>query len=334
VATFLLGYWAAMRGRATGVREEDAGLRATDEAARRLPGSVRIGETWHQVSGFAPTGQIFSLGASVAQEELNRLAAGERQDPALERTMTGVGLIGRTALEQPFLSGTRESLETLVNPQRRAASFARQAIGSMVPGPLADVSEAADPWRRDVYGGGIWGGAMERIPGLRQQLPRRTDVLGSRQSQSPLSTLSPTIGSPALELTEPVRRELAEKRVGVMPIFRARSNESNAELEARRRVTGKLISKVVELVVNDPDYTMDAAGKRRSAYWQHQQLTAAIDRARNALARPQLPTSDGSSKGFLFSDLPADTRAEWLLHWDRDAQALDALAESTRRKLE
>jgi hypothetical protein len=278
---------------------------------------------------------MFTLGASVAQEELNRLASGERQDPALERALTGVGLAGRTALEQPFLSGTRESLETIMNPQRRAAGFARQGISSLVPGPLADVAEATDPWRRDVYQGGLMSGAMERIPGLRQKLPRRTDVLGARQGQDTFSTFSPTIGSPALELTEPVRRELVEKRVGVAPIFRARSNESDAELQARRRVTGKLVSKVVETVIRDPDYWTDRTTKKgRSPYWQHEQLKAAISRARGALSRPQLPTGDGDAKSFLFSELPADKRVEWLLHWDSDPRALDTLAERTRRRLE
>jgi hypothetical protein len=54
-----------------------------------------------------------------------------------------------------------------------------------------------------------------RLPGLRQTLPERVDVLGERQEQRPSTVINPTIGSPAKELGDPVLKAMLENGVSM-----------------------------------------------------------------------------------------------------------------------
>jgi hypothetical protein len=134
-------YWD---GRMTGLIEDDPTRRARDEAAGRIPGAIRIGDSWIQLLGAAPLGYLLAIGATLARETQQ-----EGEDagflPAVEVAAQAIG-------EQPLLIRSKQIAESLTRPGSTGERLLGGAIGSYVPTMVSDVAEAIDPTARETRG--------------------------------------------------------------------------------------------------------------------------------------------------------------------------------------
>lgn len=247
-AVLFLGWKLAEKNLATGTSQPDQGRRNVDQAAGRLPGSILIGGKWRQVATVSPTGNLITVGASLQREATKPLTK------EAARAGNVAKVVSRTALEQPMLKGMSDVIDFL---KGESDNLIGGTAGSFVPTIVADVSSLFDPYLResrpDSMAGSAVAGIQSRIPGLRNQLPVRSDVLGRPMEQSKLGAVDPTIGSAAKELSDPVTRELVARKISVGDPTRDK-DDTDAVFALRKVLAGKLIDERVKLRVRSPGY--------------------------------------------------------------------------------
>jgi hypothetical protein len=209
--------------------EDEPGRSARDTAAGRLPGAIRIGDTWHQITGFAPLGNLMALGASLNREfEQQREPEGKQLPEAIG------GVLQKTAMQQPLLQAT-QGLTEPGNLTEKAGRFAASAI----PGAAADAGELFDV-RRNPKGEGFFGQIAARAPIARNYLsPPAIDALGRPLEDRYSRFIDPTLTSSAREAREPLIQELIRLDVG-LPRMQRRPQESSDAYLTRVRRFGQL----------------------------------------------------------------------------------------------
>lgn len=279
-----LGWALANAGLANGMGGDDEGERNVDQAAGRLPGSVLIDGRWRQVAPFSPLGNLVTLGASMQETATKPLAEEARRAGKM------VALGTKIALEQPMLQGINDLISALRYPESSGERAVGSMVGSFVPTLASDTAALFDPYLRearpDGFSESLWMGAESRLPGLRQLLPKRFDVLGRPIEQSKMPLWDPTIGTAAKELSDPVLRELVAHRVRVgWP--RKKPGESSDLYRARTVQVGKMIDRQLNAVVGSSRYSQLTDAQKVDS------LEDAVEIARRSVAgRPPLSSPD------------------------------------------
>jgi hypothetical protein len=250
-AIIYLGWKAAEAGIATGTSPADPSQRAINEAAGRQPGAVKIGNEWHRVSPFSPAGNLFTIGATLQRESSREL-----KDEA--KRIGNIAAVGtRTVLEQPMMQGLQETVDALQNPEAKGERVLASQAGSFVPTLVSDVAAATDTVKRETkpesLTSSVGTGFASRIPGLRQGLPERTDVLGRPLEERAKNAVVPTIPSEAKEDSDPLIRELVQQGVTFGRPGK-RQGETPDEYRLRSQLTGRLIESAIREAVTDPRY--------------------------------------------------------------------------------
>src|SRR5262249_6901200 len=150
--------------------------------------------SWHQVTGFAPVGNLMALGASLNREfEQSREPEGKQLPEALG------GVLQNFAMEQPLLQAA-QSVTQPGNISERAGRLG----ASVIPGAVPDVGEVFDV-RRSAKGEGFLGQIAARTPIARNYLsPPAVDALGRPLEDRFSRFIDPTLTSAAKELREPL----------------------------------------------------------------------------------------------------------------------------------
>jgi hypothetical protein len=270
-ALMVMGYQLAKAGLMTGLTDDPAEA-ARNEAAGRTPGSIRVPGTndWRQISAFSPAGNLLTIGATAFETSTRRLT------DELKRPWKYAGIGARTVMEQPFLKGMQSTLEFLAKPERRSESYLASQAGSVVPSFVKDIAVARDQWVRKPEG--MLEGVKERIPGLREQVPTRFDVLGRPMEQRLSGVFDPTMPQRAQELTDPVIRELVNTQTNITRVSKS-GKESPGETDARARLTGSIIYNMLQEEIASPEYRgLQDAGIKREV------LDKVIRQARNEVS--------------------------------------------------
>lgn len=252
-ALLTLGWKLSEAGLMTGIRPESRGESDANEAAGRMDGSFLIDGTWHRVDAFSPLGNLLTLGATLQREK--------------ERGAVSIVLAGtKTVMEQPMLSGAEDVIEAINSPTRSANKLMGGFAGSFVPSAVADVASALDDKRRDTkgddLGSAIKAAVFNRVPGLRNTLPERRDVLGRSQRQEWTSIVDPTNSSEAKELSDEVLQQMVENRV-VMQKQNKPKEMPIEQYQARQKLIGDAVQIRLAELIKDPLYTGETPGARR-----------------------------------------------------------------------
>lgn len=257
-ALMYLGWSLAEKGLMTGTYEVDEGQRNIAQAAGRLNGAIKVGDKWHRIAEFSPVGNLLTIGATFQREAFRPL-----RDEAT-RSLKVAAVATKTVMEQPMLQGIDETLNSLRNPD--ASRLASQQVGSFVPTLLNDAASLFDPYMRDprpeTASESIYQGAQARLPGLRNLLPPKMDVLGRPIANSPRSAVDPTIGSPVKEETDPASQILMGNKVGIGFSDR-RPEEDSEEHQLRNELAGKTIDRYLRRLAERPVYQRADADRRR-----------------------------------------------------------------------
>src|SRR5262252_1536736 len=221
----VLGWKLGEAGLATGMFEDEPGKSARDVAAGRLPGAIRIGDTWRQITGFAPLGNLVALGASLNREfEQSR----EPEEKQLPEAIGGV--FKNFAMEQPLL----QAAQSVTQPGSLTERAGRLAA-SVIPGAVADAGEMFDV-RRSAKGEGFLGQIAARTPGVRNYFsPPAVDALGRPLEDRFSRFIDPTLTSTARETREPLIQEMIRLDVGLPKMQRKPGEDADAYLTRVRR---------------------------------------------------------------------------------------------------
>jgi len=162
-------------------------------------------------------------------------------------------------MEQPMAQGISDALDLIENPLKQGTTYLSRTAGSFVPSAVADVASLTDEKRRDTRGS-IAAGVSARVPGLRNRLPERRDVLGRPQPQIKSAVVDPTFTM--REDQNPALQEML--RVGAsMDYGKKRDTESAADYNLRAEVTGAAILRRVEQLMGQQRYqSADTEAKR------------------------------------------------------------------------
>lgn len=235
-----LGYKGYQDGWLTGLVENDLTRRARDAAAGRIPGAIKVGDTWHQLTGFAPLGNLLAIGATLARET-DQEKEGAGILPALDT-------LGDVVLEQPLLAGSKQVIKGLEEPGTTGGRALGGIAGSFVPTAISDIGELADPTQRQAST--ITERVQQRIPGARNFLPERQDVLGRPVEDRATQIVDPTRTTTDEAETNPLFRELVRLDAGISG-FRKAGDEADG-LKAQR--FGQLYTQYGQRLVSDPQY--------------------------------------------------------------------------------
>jgi hypothetical protein len=245
-------------GLMTGLWEDSPSKRNRDTAAGRTPGSILIGDGWHQITGFSPLGNLLAIGATMAREENRDEDDKDFFNPAIEALTHSIG-------EAPLMAGVNQMAESLTRPGSTGEKLLGGAIGSFVPTIASDVAEAIDPAQREPKG--ILGQTQKRIPGLRQTLPEAVDVTGqAKQDYGPGQALAgPTKATTDVAQSNPIFAELVRIDAGISG-FRQKSGETPDNYRRRVQAFGRLYSQYGHVLINSPQYRAATDAERREVF--------------------------------------------------------------------
>lgn len=251
-----LGYKGYKDGWLTGLIEDEPSKRARDTAVGRTPGSIKVGDTWHQLTGFAPFGPLLAIGATLARET--------EQEQEGTGTLPALEVLGQAVGEQPLLVGTKQVAEGLAKPGTVGEKFLGGYAGSLVPTAVSDVAEAFDPQQRTATG--ITGRAQSRIPGARNYLPPAQDVLGQpRQDFGPVQAfLDPTRATTDVASNNPLFAELVRLDVGLSG-FEKKKDETPEAFRTKTREFGSLYIPAGQQLVSSREYARATEEVKREA---------------------------------------------------------------------
>lgn len=187
--------------------------------------SIRVGEGYVSYGRLDPFATIIGTAADIANHV--RFANAEDQD-AVENLSLGFAVsIAHSLTNKTYLSGLANAIDMLSDPENKAPVWARNLVGSVVPGQFASAVSVIDPNLRDVRS--LADAMRNRWPGASDNLPPLRNVLGEpvKRAQSLGAGISPITNAfvPVLyrEVSDDlVRTELANLRYGFTPPKRVR----------------------------------------------------------------------------------------------------------------
>lgn len=205
-----MGWALAAAGRMIGYEDDDdaqdfAKLKKLREQGRSpLSIYVPATNTWHQIGGFSPLGNLLAIGATLYREGLSLEGA----------TRTA----GRVVTEQPLL----ESVKTVTKMSASPGSSLGNLAGSFVPKAVKDVGTLIDPTPRKAKG--FKESVQRAVPIWKDRLPaqpyegRRSDVLDPTLTRVNRGPIAPqkrktTLAEMKFKFEPKIEAEL--KRVGV-----------------------------------------------------------------------------------------------------------------------
>lgn len=189
-ALLYLGTKMAQAGIITTAYPSDQKTRDEWALEGKTANSILLGGKWRLLGSLGPAGSALILGAYWQKGmDGNKKTPGNLANAAIQ---TGVGGLASQA-DQPYVTGISSAANAIVDPERSALSFAKQAAGSFVPTLVSTTATATDPNAGRVQSG-VLQAVQAKLPGLREQLPPTTTVFGTQPQRT---------GSPFVNAIDP-----------------------------------------------------------------------------------------------------------------------------------
>jgi len=215
--------------------------RATKEAAGIPEMSIKIGNQWYDYSRIEPVSSTlgFTLDVMSRYKDLVR----EGKDTEANKLLSGFMSVMRDNLvEKTFLAGIANFVMAATDAERYGPQILNNTVGSLVPAVVGSVARLQDPVNKEVDS--AVASLMNRIPGLREELPTKFDILGQPKIVAPGQVLG--LASREAEQT-PVQQLLDNPYVNIRPVTkRLYGMELDAEQLSRlRQLTGEAVERTL-----------------------------------------------------------------------------------------
>lgn len=171
-AIFTLGAYLMSKGLMTG-QPKDEKERNQWQLEGKQANSIFVNGKWRSINSVGPQTLVLLAGAKYNQEMNSKEGS----------LGSYLGNLGRDQLNQTFLQGMMGPLNAINDPTRYGKSWTGNTLSSGVPNIIKDTSKAVDPTARETNT--WWEYPMAGIPGLRNTLLPRRDVLGNIIPQEP-----------------------------------------------------------------------------------------------------------------------------------------------------
>jgi len=256
-AALWLGYKMYKSGRITLGYPSDEKERAEQEALGIKPNSILIGGKYIPLITFGPVGSLMGVGGYVSQgyDQTGSLAGG-----------FGNGLAGGTKslTEQTFLTGVKDIMDTINDPEKKVQGYTNRLIGSIVPTIIADTANAFDKLQRKPQG--VIDTLKVRTGIDRKSVPAKLNVYGEvmeRNRTAVGTALNPIRLSNTTEtkLTteverleqagEDVRLTKIDAKIGHIPL------EKNEHWYAQKKLGDMLVPALTEIIDSEEYQQMD-----------------------------------------------------------------------------
>lgn len=215
--------------------------RATKEAAGIPEMSIKIGNQWYDYSRIEPVSSTlgFTLDVMSRYKDLVR----EGKDAEANKLVSGFMSVMRDNLvEKTFLAGIANFVMAATDAERYGPQILNNTVGSLVPAVVGSVARLQDPVNKEVDS--AIASLKNRIPGLREELPTKFDILGKPKTVAPGQVLG--LASREAEQT-PVQQLLDNPYVNIRPVTkRMYGMELDAEQLSRlRQLTGEAVERTL-----------------------------------------------------------------------------------------
>ncbi|MET1083303.1 MAG: hypothetical protein ABWY12_09695 [Burkholderiales bacterium] len=250
-ALMFLGYKAAEAGLMTGFRDDqDTGGRTADAAAGHPQGALYVGNgKWAQVGRISPGGNLLVIGASLYREGNRPLRDISKQTGNLYAAAT------QSVMEMPFMMGAENLIEAVKNPGTQGAQYLTRQAGTVVPAAVARLAAATDPLQRETKGQGPLAGVKARLPGLRQTLPARHDVLARPLLEAGIGPVG-RFADPfrtTEERQDPVSQEILRTQFSI-GVPQVKKDEERPTYLLRSQLAGELYRQKLAAIIQTPEY--------------------------------------------------------------------------------
>jgi hypothetical protein len=225
------------------------------EAEGKQPYSVRVGNRWYSLNYLQPFGTLLAIGGQAHQDIKEGASSGEAATKALATA-------GQSIQEQSFLKGINGVLSALSDPERESQRYMEQTFSSVTPNFIRAFARATDSVQRQATN--IPESVASGIPGLRQKVPEKLDVLGNplpakdNFANQYLNPLRPSIARSNPQINE--LKKLQESGNGVVPTvvkadsFGKETKLSKGQQKALNGEIARAVSAEYDKVIKDPRY--------------------------------------------------------------------------------
>ena len=169
---FGLGAYLASKGLITG-QPKDATEQRQWDLENKPRNSIMIGGKWRSLNSIGPEAVVALAGAKLNEA---------MKSP--EGSLGGyAGTLAKDYLDQSFVTGLQQPVNVITDPNRYGKAYVGNQLASIVPNIVKDASKAFDPLQRETNT--IQDYFKQSIPGLRNTLIEKRDVLGNTMKQEP-----------------------------------------------------------------------------------------------------------------------------------------------------
>jgi hypothetical protein len=164
--------------------EADANMRP-GSAGYRPPYSIKIGDKWVEYRSFEPYATLLATAADAADSVINRKELGYAGMAGKMATS-----VTKNMLNQSYMQGVSDLLDALDDPEVKGSKLIGSvATGAMIPGVVAQMARAGDPYIRKP--GDFEDTLKAKIPGMSEDVTPKRNVFGEPyERQYPLSPLT------------------------------------------------------------------------------------------------------------------------------------------------
>ena len=194
--------------------------------------AIKVDGKWRSPIALGPAGNLLLIGGHI------QVALETSGSPSEAFAKAAFGTMD-SFLEQTFVTGIRNALNAITDPETYAKTYLPNLIASFVPTLASDVARATDPLERRAET--TLEKVRARVPGMRGGIEPQVDILGRERERigNPLEVLAdPTRPSPEKEtlVTKELRR-LMDLKFRISPTalgdrrgFKAITQEENTKL--------------------------------------------------------------------------------------------------------
>ncbi len=215
--------------------------RASKEAAGIPEMSIKIGDTWYDYSRIEPVSSVlgFTLDVMSRYKDLIRDGKDKEADKLASGFMT---VMKDNLVEKTFLAGIANFVMAATDAERYGPQLLNNTVGSLVPAIVGSAARLQDPVNKEVDS--AVAALMNRIPGLREDLPTKFNILGKPATVAPGQVLG--LASREAEQTT-AQRLLDNPYIELKPVSKRLygMDLDGEQLSRLRQLTGESVDKAL-----------------------------------------------------------------------------------------
>lgn len=247
-AGYAAGFYLGSKGLISLATPTDEKEKQRWYAEGKVQNSIKVGGKWRSLNTLGPVGQALQIGAQVQDSFQNSGSITEAMSKA------GWGSL-KSFSQQTFLTGLNQSVAALNDPERSAGSYVNSLISSLIPTGVGDLAKVGDSKER--VNSSLAGAVEAKIPGLRNTLQPKVDVLGNERKlpgNKIENLVDPT--RPSNVISGPVLNELDRLGTG-LTIPGGKNGYDSLTPEENTRLAllaGRIKAAKLQELINRPQY--------------------------------------------------------------------------------